>query len=65
MRKREKLHHHYLISMVCTLIEHTSLPLNQSACEKSLSYGKKLFGTLITKVIFSVNILFCRPKQMA
>lgn len=26
---------------------------------------KKLFGTLITKVIFSVNILFCRPKQMA
>ena len=65
MREREKLHHHHLISMVCTLIEHTSPPLDQSACEKSLSYGKKLFGILITKVIFSVNILFCRSKQMA
>ena len=65
MREREKLYHHHLISMVCTLIARTSLPLDQSACEKSLSCGKKLFGTLITKVIFSVNILFCRPKQMA
>ena len=52
MREREKLHNHHLISMVCTLIAHTSLPLDQSACEKSISYGKKLFGTLITKVIF-------------
>ena len=52
MREREKLHNHHLISMVCTLIVHTSLPLDQSACEKSISYGKKLIGTLITKVIF-------------
>ena len=32
---------HHIISMVCTLIKHTSRPNQYHLCQKPLSYGKK------------------------
>ena len=57
-KEKNKLRHHHVISMICTLIE--QLAVDQSAREKSLSYCKFRFfsGMAISAATLANRLLF-------